>query len=358
MANSSDLSISSSNQHNDSPFSVFRSVNLACLKPHPFNKSIYGETEDVSDLVDSIRNSQWLRPLVINPENIIISGHRRWKAAMLLGWDSVSVEVRKFSSLEAELEILLLENASRSKTTEQKVREALAWEQVEKTKARQRQQLAAVATNKKLGRDTLETLQENFPEASKGQSRDRLASRVDLGSGRTYSKAKKVVAAIDKLIQSGNISSATNLRKMLNERSVDAAVKFLHESPPSQNTQQTTILERSCWNCQYCSNGQVKDNHSFYCYKFGFLNFLEKDTHTRAAECQTWSYRWDKNDSASYQSKSTPINFTLTLPAHLQPILEDAARAAEMTVVDWASHHLLKAAHSTETFTQWGDKLS
>ena len=348
MSISSDSSkLSSNGQHNHLLTSVFKSVDPASLKPHEFNSSIYGATEDVSDLVDFIRNSQWVKPLVINQQNTIISGHRRWKAVQLLGWQSIPVEVREFSSPEAELEALLLENASRSKTTEQKVREALAWEQVEKARAKQRQQLAAATTNKKLGRDNKETLVENFPQASGGKSRDRVATLVGLGSGRTYSKAKKVVAAIDKLLQQGNTESASSLRKVLNERSVDAATRFLKESSSNQNAEETTVQERSCWNCQYCSREPVKDNHSFYCYKFGFLSFLEKDAQTRASECQGWNYRW----SESAKNKSIPNSsyFTLTLPSHLQPIFEDAARASGMTLVDWACHHLLQAAESTKT---------
>jgi ParB family chromosome partitioning protein len=44
------------------------------------------------------------------------------------------VEVREFENELAELEALLLENASRFKTTEQKVREALMWRSLESQK--------------------------------------------------------------------------------------------------------------------------------------------------------------------------------------------------------------------------------
>jgi hypothetical protein len=94
----------------------------------------------------------------------------------------------------------LLENVKGNKNNEQKIREALAWEQIEKSKAKQRQKLGAIITNEKLGRDCQKTtLKENFPGASKGQSRDRIAKFVGLGSGRNYSKAKKVVTKIDNL---------------------------------------------------------------------------------------------------------------------------------------------------------------
>jgi ParB family chromosome partitioning protein len=80
------------------------------LKPHPRNASLYGEDESFSDLVELIGNSNWLKPLVITPDFIIISGHRRWKAALGLGWLSIPVIVREFKDALAELEALLLEN--------------------------------------------------------------------------------------------------------------------------------------------------------------------------------------------------------------------------------------------------------
>jgi len=80
------------------------------LLPHPRNARIYGEDEDVFQLVESIRNSGWIKPLVITPARIVISGHRRRMAALVLDLDTVPVEVREFESATAELEALLLEN--------------------------------------------------------------------------------------------------------------------------------------------------------------------------------------------------------------------------------------------------------
>jgi ParB family chromosome partitioning protein len=69
-------------------------------------------------------------------DHVIISGHRRCQAAIELGRETVPVEVREFENELAELEALLLENASRFKTTEQKVREALMWRSLEESKAK------------------------------------------------------------------------------------------------------------------------------------------------------------------------------------------------------------------------------
>jgi hypothetical protein len=113
-------------------------VEIRLLVPHPCNASIYGEDEDVSSLVESIRISGWIKPLIVTPSYIIISGHRRWQAVLVLGLETVPVEVREFSSSATELEALLLENESRHKTIEQKVREANAWRDIESELARMR----------------------------------------------------------------------------------------------------------------------------------------------------------------------------------------------------------------------------
>ena len=52
------------------------------LIPHPRNEEIYGRDEDVSDLIGLIKESGRIEnPIIINPDNVIISGHRRWLAA-------------------------------------------------------------------------------------------------------------------------------------------------------------------------------------------------------------------------------------------------------------------------------------
>lgn len=193
------------------------------LKPHPRNASLYGEDESVSDLVELIGNSNWLKPLVITPDFIIISGHRRWKAALGLGWLSIPVIVREFKDALAELEALLMENATREKTIEQKVREAALWKEIEQESAKLRQ-------------GTRRDIQENFPGSCEqfGQSRERVASRVGLGSGKTYQKAAKVVEEIDKAVSSGRLARAKALRSVLNHQSVDGAFK-LSEKPVAES---------------------------------------------------------------------------------------------------------------------------
>jgi hypothetical protein len=64
-----------------------------------------------------------------------------------------------------------------------------------------------------------------------GKTRDRLAKKVGLGSGFTYSKAARVVAVLDEEVSLGNREAAIGLRKVLNSQSVDAAYKLANQPP-------------------------------------------------------------------------------------------------------------------------------
>jgi ParB family chromosome partitioning protein len=103
------------------------------------------------------------------------------------------------------------------------VREAALWNEIEQESAKQRQ-------------GTRRDIQENFPGCceSFGQSRDHVAQRVGLGSGRTYQKAAKVVYEIDKAVESGRLGRAKALRSVLNHQSVDGAFK-LSEKPVAES---------------------------------------------------------------------------------------------------------------------------
>ena len=66
-------------------------INL--LKTCPINSEIYRDS-DVGDLVNSIGDVGLLQPIVVTPDNTILSGHRRFKAIQSLGWTEVECEVK------------------------------------------------------------------------------------------------------------------------------------------------------------------------------------------------------------------------------------------------------------------------
>jgi len=211
----------------ENPPPVFTHKDPRTLKPHQKNSAIYGEDEDATELIELIRVSGWVKPLVVTPTGTIISGHQRCKAVLALGWESILVEVREFPDELAELEALLLENASRFKNTEQKVREGEAWKEIEAFKAKLRQKASL-----KVGNHT--PVQKNFTERERGQSRNHIAKRVGLGSGPTYEKAAHVVGVIDLDTKNGDLVTAQCLRQVLNEKSVHAAHSLAKKPPPER----------------------------------------------------------------------------------------------------------------------------
>ena len=211
------------------------------LTPHPRNATIYGE-EEIGELVEHIRASGWIKPLVVTREHRIISGHRRLRAALRLELEAIPIEYREFESETAELEALLLENATRSKTIEQKVREAEVWREIEQAKAKTRQTAF-------LKQGEHFPVVENLPPREEtGKTRDIIAGRVGFGSGRTYEKASKVVQVIDRERTSGHAGHAEALQSVLNRQSVDAAARLI-EKPDAERR---AILE-------YLAQGVAKD---------------------------------------------------------------------------------------------------
>ena len=184
-------------------------INIKYLKPHPMNKNIYGE-EDIKGLAEDIKKTNIITNLIINQDNIIISGHRRYYACLSLGRKELPCEKITFSNENEELERLLTENKYRDKTTWQRMQEAKAWEGIEKSKAKKRQ---AITGSKNLGlvSDPGHTLED------KDRATVAIAEKVKLGSGRTYERAKKVVEKIDKLKEQGDEKNAEFLKTVLNE---------------------------------------------------------------------------------------------------------------------------------------------
>lgn len=184
-------------------------INPKLLKSHPRYLKIYGRM-NIDALVEQIQLSNWINPLLITPKHVIISGHRRWQAALQLQWNLIPVEIRTFPNRLAELEALLSENLARPKSCEQKVREANSWKEIESVRAKERQESGI-----------------KIEDEDKGTTRDLVAAKVGLGSGVTYAKAAKVVAQMDWETKAGNEEWADAWRSILNSVSIQAAYSLL-----------------------------------------------------------------------------------------------------------------------------------
>ncbi|MFL0194849.1 ParB N-terminal domain-containing protein [Clostridium sp. WILCCON 0269] len=183
-------------------------IDINLLKPHPRNREIYGE-EDIKELANKINESKFIKSLVISQDNVIVSGHRRYAACLLLNIKEIPYERVNFQNPDEELERLLLENEAREKTTYQKGQEAILWEELEKKKADQRR----ISTQ---NNDKAQAVREKVPTQEEGRVRDIVAHKVGIGSGKTYEKAKSVIKEIDKLKREGEKNNAEFLTEVLN----------------------------------------------------------------------------------------------------------------------------------------------
>ena len=221
-------------------------MKVSDLRPHPKNAEIYGEHEDVADLIEKIKRSGQVHTLVVTSNGTVLAGHRRMKACKELGIEEVEVEIRDFDTPEQEIEYIIDNNATREKTNEQKAREAIVLKETLSLLAKKRKvskikqnQLTEVPKSAQREEENIEVPksaqreEENIevPKSaqreeevfSKGKTRDIVAPRVGFKSGQEVDRAIKAVEKIDELQKEGKVDDAELLRGVLNNRSVSAA---------------------------------------------------------------------------------------------------------------------------------------
>jgi ParB family chromosome partitioning protein len=98
------------------PGEQVRQVRLTEIVPSPLQPRKEFEPEQLSELVDSIRQHGIIQPLiarVVDGRHELIAGERRWRAAQTVGLSEAPVIVREASDLEV-LELSLIENLQRA----------------------------------------------------------------------------------------------------------------------------------------------------------------------------------------------------------------------------------------------------
>ena len=215
-------------------------MNIRDLKPHPLNDRLYGGEELPQGFIDSIKSKGILVPLAVRQDGTIISGHRRWRAAVSLNIETVSVNIVGFNTDLDEREAIISFNRQREKTFSQTMAEADELEAIERERAKERQ-------------GTRTDIKETFPECSVGQTRDKVAEKVGMGSGRTYDKAKKVWQEA----QQGN-EKAKQYVQQLDKKSltVHSAYKKINhkpqeEPPPLPQGEYDIILADPPWRYEF-----------------------------------------------------------------------------------------------------------
>lgn len=208
-------------------------VEVDKLKPHPENERIYGKDEDASDLKDQIEEfGSIIEKLKITDEYVVISGHRRLKAAKELGYETVPCEFVKFDSPEEELAALIQYNYRRVKTNLQRAREGLALS-MSLSVLKDKRRLANLKQNRtdveelSTSEDAAYNLENHNNESENGRTRDIIASAVGFRNGKDFDYSKGVLNRIDELKSEGNERDSELFVAVLN-RSTSAANDLLN----------------------------------------------------------------------------------------------------------------------------------
>jgi hypothetical protein len=81
-------------------------INIDKLEPHSYSEQLFDQQTPSDRFIEDI-SERLENPIIIDDQNRIIDGVRRWKAAKELGWDEIEARTQKFDSEEqAELAIL------------------------------------------------------------------------------------------------------------------------------------------------------------------------------------------------------------------------------------------------------------
>lgn len=205
-----------------------QTIDIALLKSHPVNEQLY-EEDECEDLVDSIKKEGLKVPPIISTDNEIISGHRRVKALKILGWESVTCQVKEYASENAKLRDLIVYNLYRLKTNEQKIREGIMLEELYKEE-----------------------------KGSYGKPiRDIIGEKMGI-SGRSYADGKEVVVAMDSM-KSSDIAGYKKVKNSLN-KSILAGKKALSEETDTEKPELSVHYEY--WH-EFCKViNQLKKSYS------------------------------------------------------------------------------------------------
>ena len=204
---------------------IYKVFPLNELKPHPKNVAIYGEKEDVSDLIDLIKKFSLRDRIIVNEQGVIISGHRRYQALIELGYTEVECEVRHYDDEIGEISDLLNCNATRQKTNVQKLREGEEFRKIEEYKAKRRQATSTGGNNPSLRPKGAEAENEE-----RGETRDIIAKKIKWGgNGKDYSYGRSALKKSDELRNEGKDDIADIIITQINKRGSRAAYDLAYK---------------------------------------------------------------------------------------------------------------------------------
>jgi ParB-like chromosome segregation protein Spo0J len=163
-----------------------RKLTVLELKAHPLNKALYGKEEPDVELIESIKTHGVLVPLTVLQDGTIISGHRRWRAAMdMKNPPKLPCNIVGYPDKLAEEEAVIEHNRQRRKTFSQLMNECKALEEIYRERADKNRLSGLKQYRKTLEKEVCEPV---------GRVRDRVASHAEM-SPRKYEEARRILSA-------------------------------------------------------------------------------------------------------------------------------------------------------------------
>jgi N6-adenosine-specific RNA methylase IME4 len=163
------------------------------LSPNEYSVGIYGE-DGFQDLVESIKKLGILQPLYVTTRGMIISGHRRWRAAQVAYQEGVPVPIpvirKGYPSELDERQATIEFNRYRIKTGQQLYNEGKALRDIEAAKAKLRQEATRLVTRGIQQKDMV--VDNGPPPSNAGKTRDIIARAIGLGSGKQWDRLEYI----------------------------------------------------------------------------------------------------------------------------------------------------------------------
>jgi len=235
-----------------------KQIERTVIKPHPFNATLYQDSErnvEFQGLVASIKTHGFKEPLVITPENVLLSGHRRLAAAEALGIEKVPCLTEETDNEELSI---VEHNRYRKKTYTELMREA--------------QHLTASEKEKVAAMRYADPSAEDVGDRKKGQRTQAIVAKaLGIGSGTNLHKLQKIFEA-----SKSDPKIAAQMDKIdSGEKSINAVFKSLNVTAVRKEDFGLDLQLFSSWHFPVCDvtlgqdhpgriPGQIVENLIYY----------------------------------------------------------------------------------------------
>ena len=203
---------------------------------------------DIEELAQDIKENGLINPPVVTPDYNLIAGERRLRAMKHLGWKQIEVRVMTVDSAEQALNLEISENEVRKDFSKaERIDYARRLERIESAKAEKRNEATRFGGGGNISTAT-------------GKTRDTVAQKMGIGSGKQYEKEKSIVdnknflstedfenwdegkLSTNKAYQ--KVKAELQAQKELNEKysALSPEIKTLIEEKNKEGVQSTTIL--------------------------------------------------------------------------------------------------------------------